>query len=309
MGHPTISVVIPSYNNAAFIGHAIESALSQSVPPREVIVVDDGSTDHTADVLQQFGDRIVAVTQSNSGPAVARNSGIAIARGEWVAFLDGDDYWIPEKLELQAPYLCDGVVQVGGYDQTQVGGECEPITRLTTPDFLGRVPWGMSSHVARRSSLQHLGGFNAGHRYPGAEDRELYLRLSVLGESVRVNTPVYHYRRHPDQGSRHPQRMAASYAAVLRSFFAAHPEYRTYASTAHGYYHLDLAWAHYEAGQRLIGAYHLAASLWTHPRKLPHVRRTPLAARILLGATIVQRLSHRCVRESYNPPLTRPNIE
>jgi glycosyltransferase involved in cell wall biosynthesis len=301
MGYPTISVVIPSFNNAPFIRHAIESALSQSLTPLEVIIVDDGSTDHTADVLRQFHDQIIVVTQQNSGPAVARNSGIAVARGEWVAFLDGDDYWFPEKLELQAPYLCDDVVQVGGVNQTQRGGECKTITRLTTPDFLCRVPWGMSSHVARLALLRQLGGFNARHRYPGAEDRELYLRLSVFGGSVRINTPVYHYRQHPGQGSRHPERMAASYADALRSFFTNHPEYQPWASSAYGYYHLDLAWAHYEAGQRLIAAYHLAASLCTHPGKLPHARRTPVAARILLGATIVHGLSQRRVGESYNP--------
>jgi glycosyltransferase involved in cell wall biosynthesis len=94
-----ISVVIPTYNYARFVCEAVDSALSQSLRPQEVIVVDDGSTDDTSDRLRQFGDRIRYVFQQNGGLSKARNTGIREARGDWVAFLDSDDIWHPRKLE------------------------------------------------------------------------------------------------------------------------------------------------------------------------------------------------------------------
>jgi len=96
-----ISVVIPSYNYARFVREAIDSALAQTYPPLEVIVVDDGSTDATPEVLASYGDRIRVIRQRNEGVARARNAGIATARGDYVAFLDADDVWHPRKLELQ----------------------------------------------------------------------------------------------------------------------------------------------------------------------------------------------------------------
>ncbi|HEX3110532.1 MAG TPA: glycosyltransferase family A protein, partial [Thermoanaerobaculia bacterium] len=105
----SVSVVIPSYNYARYLGEAIDSALGQTLPPLEVIVVDDGSTDDTPAVLAAYGDRIRVLRQKNAGVAVARNSGIAAARGECVAFLDADDVWLPRKLELQIPLFTDSV--------------------------------------------------------------------------------------------------------------------------------------------------------------------------------------------------------
>ncbi len=98
----TISVIIPVWNRAHEVGRAVDSALAQTLPPLEVIVIDDGSTDETPHVLARYGNRIRVVRQNNRGVAAARNAGIAIARGELLAFLDSDDVWLPHKLELQA---------------------------------------------------------------------------------------------------------------------------------------------------------------------------------------------------------------
>src|SRR5882757_2071793 len=100
-----VSVVIAAYNSEAYIAEAIESVLGQTVPPDEVIVIDDGSSDGTRAVLDRFGDRIVAFTQTNSGQAVAVNKGLAMARGELIGFCDADDLWTPQKLELQLALL------------------------------------------------------------------------------------------------------------------------------------------------------------------------------------------------------------
>lgn len=119
MWRPTISVIIPVYNGAAFLRAAIDSVLSQTCPPAELIVVDDGSTDDSAhlvaDLVPPSTTRLTLAGQPNLGPAAARNHGLSVATGELVAFLDADDLWLPQKLELQVGYLaahdeCAGVV-------------------------------------------------------------------------------------------------------------------------------------------------------------------------------------------------------
>lgn len=100
-----ISVVIAAYNASATLGRAIQSVLNQTRPADEIIVVDDGSTDGTADTARQFGSRIRLISQPNGGASVARNTGIQNACGDWIAFLDADDEWLPEKLDKQCRFL------------------------------------------------------------------------------------------------------------------------------------------------------------------------------------------------------------
>jgi glycosyltransferase involved in cell wall biosynthesis len=103
--HVDVSVIIPTYNRAGLVVEAIESVLRQTAPPREIIVVDDGSTDGTPDALASFGDRIVAVRQDNQGVGGARNRALAMATGRYLAFLDSDDTWLEFKLELQVAIM------------------------------------------------------------------------------------------------------------------------------------------------------------------------------------------------------------
>ncbi|MGQ9690926.1 MAG: glycosyltransferase family 2 protein [Thermoproteota archaeon] len=98
---PKVSVIIPTYNRANCVGDAIRSVLDQTYKDFEIIVVDDGSTDNTSEVLAEFGDKIHVIRQENAGVSAARNAGIKAARGEWIAFLDSDDIWEPQKLEVQ----------------------------------------------------------------------------------------------------------------------------------------------------------------------------------------------------------------
>ncbi len=101
---PKISVVLPVFNGAQFIGNAIQSVLKQSVRDFEVIVVDDGSTDGTEKVVRQYSDGIRYHFQGNQGAGVARNIGVSLAQGEWIAFLDADDTWYPDKLKIQLDF-------------------------------------------------------------------------------------------------------------------------------------------------------------------------------------------------------------
>ena len=120
---PGVSVVIPVYNGEQYLADAIQSVRDQTYQNVEVIVVDDGSTDESADVAKKFGEAIRYVHQSNGGVGKARNTGIAAARGAYLAFLDQDDLWLPDKLAVQVAYL-DSHPEVGAvYCQCQVRSE------------------------------------------------------------------------------------------------------------------------------------------------------------------------------------------
>ena len=101
----TISVVIPAWNARVWVGRAIESVLAQTRRADEIIVIDDGSTDGTADVVRQFGPDVRLIEQTNAGASQARNTGIKAACGDWIAFLDADDQWLPRRLAAQCDYL------------------------------------------------------------------------------------------------------------------------------------------------------------------------------------------------------------
>ena len=103
--YPSVSVIIPTFNRCGFLGRAVDSVLEQTGPSFELIVVDDGSTDTTFDLLAGYGDRIEMIRQSNLGVSAARNAGIRSARGEYIALLDSDDYWLPGKLETQHAFF------------------------------------------------------------------------------------------------------------------------------------------------------------------------------------------------------------
>ena len=169
-GQPLISVIIPAYNAAATIEAAIQSVLHQTYPHRELIVVDDGSVDGTAERVHAFGDRVRYVHQEHRGPGAARNRGIAEARGTFVALLDADDLWLPQKLERQLAVLQHepalDVVQCSAYlvnDALEVVavGRCRP-GRATYLDalFFRSLPALASTLLARKRCLEDIGGFS-----------------------------------------------------------------------------------------------------------------------------------------------------
>lgn len=188
IGSP-VSVVIPTYNRAHLLPRAMRSVLAQTWSDIEVIVVDDGSTDETPDVVRRFRDARVRLIRldRNGGAARARNEGIRAASGEWVAFLDDDDEWLLEKLEYQARSLAReeshaSVVYCQGYLNDGLTGriaqlrvvphEGDVFDRLLT----GWVPPTPSLFMVKRSALIAAGGFD--ETFPCAEDTDLWLRLA-----------------------------------------------------------------------------------------------------------------------------------
>lgn len=200
---PLVSVVIPTYNRAHLLGRALQSVLLQTYLDYEIVVVDDGSTDHTLEVVKTFQDDRVRYLrfERHCGPSRARNVGIQAARGEWIAFLDSDDEWLPRKLELQMARL-QGTQDLRVAAVYCVCDELEGSTRRTVPssgvlhegdvfDHLlrNRRPPTASAYIAKRSSLLGVGGFDEG--FPSSHDIDLWLRFSRAGNHfVAVNEPL-----------------------------------------------------------------------------------------------------------------------
>jgi glycosyltransferase involved in cell wall biosynthesis len=207
--NPLVSAIIPTYNRAHIICEAVESALSQTYPNMEVVVVDDGSKDNTLDLLKKYGDRIRVFSQANAGPAAARNLGIAESRGDLVEFLDSDDIWLPSKTERQVDLLqragasvpcclCNILMKWGAGDRTSfdiawLRPSVEEGTWLNPDEVLAtRAVLFNQGIMIRREVLNKIGSFDASIRY--LEDVEYPLRLSLEGPWAFIMTPLVVWR-------------------------------------------------------------------------------------------------------------------
>jgi glycosyltransferase involved in cell wall biosynthesis len=196
-----VSVVIPVYNRADTVAAAVQSALDQEYSPIEIIVVDDGSTHETAEVVARFGDRVRYLRREHGGQALARNQGIRAARGEFVAFLDDDDLWVPGKLDAQMrvfearPELALVYGRYSGFgEEAERDGE---IHFEVSPSPLGlfrRNFIGTLTVVVRKSCLESVGMFRQGIQ--GVEDYDLWLRIAAEYELGMVDEIVARYRYH-----------------------------------------------------------------------------------------------------------------
>lgn len=185
-----MSVIIPTYNRRALVERAVRSAVAQTRPVEEIIVVDDGSTDGTGEALQAvFGNRIRYVRQPNAGVAAARNHGLRLARGRYLALLDSDDEWLPEKTRRQVEWLEArpdfGMVLC---DVVRMDAEHRDIETFRRRDLLPEdgeiLKWVLlepalvpASALLRRSALEAVGGFD--ESLPTAEDLDFHLRVAA----------------------------------------------------------------------------------------------------------------------------------
>jgi len=207
---PKVSVVIPAYNCEKFIATAIESVLSQTYGDYEIIVVNDGSTDKTDEVISRYASKIKKIYQPNKGPANARNAGIVSASGEYIAFLDADDAWLPEKLEMQMAVfernhnlgiMCSDtyVVDSGHFDkcdhstrryfQMWPPSRGDVFIKLFSQNFVAT-----STVIARKACFDKIGLFNPG--LSPIEDYDRWLRISLLHELDFVDVPLSKHRDH-----------------------------------------------------------------------------------------------------------------
>ncbi|MGB3536465.1 MAG: glycosyltransferase [Microcoleaceae cyanobacterium] len=225
-----VSVVIPVYNGDRYIVQAVESILNQTYSASEIIIIDDGSTDNTYEVLQPYQSRIHYVYQENLGVSVARNHGIELSQGEFVAFLDADDVFLPDKLAVQLAVFAAhpnlDIVQ-SGWRRVNQNGETlidvkpwEQIPQLNLESWLRWKPFGtMGTLMFRRNSLQQVGGFEPGLTH--AEDVDLILRLCLNGcQSDWLRQPTVCYRQHDRNTMRDGLSQAQSINWVLKRFFS-----------------------------------------------------------------------------------------
>ena len=196
---PSASCVIPVHNGSAWLGEAIRTALAQSVPPREVIVVDDGSTDDTATVIESFGARIVHLHQDHGGVAHARNHGVDRAGGDLLAFLDADDLWHPERLRLEIDLLLahPETSLADAHSRYFWGEDLSETERRADPRHAASLqepaPGHISTWLVRRDAFERVGGFDESMQF--SEDTDWLLRHRDAGGITVTHPDVLSHRR------------------------------------------------------------------------------------------------------------------
>ncbi len=290
-----MSVVIPCHNQGDLLPDAIDSALAQTHPATEVIVVDDGSTDHTPEVMERYGDRIISFSQANRERGAARNAGAARASGEAVGFLDADDWWLPGKLESDlkvfARYPDAGVVHspvlladlagniVG--ERRQHPPEGRVLECLVTWNFVA-----ICSAVVRHKVFDAAGGFSEDRELSGSEDWELWMRVA-LRAGFRANGNITAvYRLNPGGTMANPAKMDRASRRAEQLIFANPdiasriPHLRQEAAAAR---EVMVAIQFYAAGEMSASRAHLRQAVAGQPAWILRPRVVAIAAKSLAG--------------------------
>lgn len=226
--NPRVSVIVPTYNRADLVGETIDSILGQTLPV-ETIIVDDGSTDNTREVLDSYGDQIRTIYQKNSGRSTARNAGYEIARGEFICFQDSDDVFMPQKFEKQVAYL-DAHPEIAwvycDYEFMGQNGEPKPKAQIYSKHPLrrGRVfsyllQWDfipLPTVLVRKSALETVGVFNP--QLEPTEDFDWVLRLALHSPTDYIQESLCRFRQH--DGNTGADRIGLGTMRVLETHLA-----------------------------------------------------------------------------------------
>lgn len=274
---PAVSVVIPACNAAWCVGKAVDSVLEQDYIDRELIVVDDGSTDDTAAVLAGYGDRIRVVRKPNGGLASARNAGILAARGSLVAFLDADDWWLPGKLGRQVE-LMDSRPDLG-FSSTAARVEDTDGRLLNlwvgserNGSFLerlfgshGDVPGSGSAVMVRRALFDSIGSFDESLR--SLEDIDMWMRLAAVSAYDCIDEPLVVILKRPASMSRNLDVMRESAIRVMKkNRHLLPPELRgRYWRACLAGIHGDYAKWRYRSGRRGLALVDVTQLMWLAP--------------------------------------------
>lgn len=212
-------MIIPAYNSAEYIGEALESVFKQTFQDFEIIVVDDGSTDDTKEILGKYRDRIRYYFQQNGGPAKARNHGIRLANGEFIAFLDADDIWLPTKLEKQIGLFKErknlGMVTTGAcsFDEKGIYGYSVDKRKKLMQGNVARNIFlhsdvGTPTVMARKQVFDEVGFFDENIKY--GEDDNMWIRIASHYEIELIDEALIKVRNHP-------RRMTVNQAELLEN--------------------------------------------------------------------------------------------
>lgn len=281
-----VSVVIPNYNYAQYLGEAIDSAAGQTYPNIEIIVVDDGSSDASAKILEGYKERITVIGQQNQGVAAARNNGVAASQGEFIAFLDADDAWLPAKVEKQIGCFKStenlGLVHVGMVEidsdgrelrERLDGGEGEVWQQLLLFSPNG-ILGGGSGAMIPRAIFDEVGGFD--ERLSTSADWDLYYRISRSRNVGFVAQPLLRYRVHTSNMHSNIGIMEHDMTlAFEKAFRAAAPDLLKIKRPTFSSLYQNLAGSYYVAGQ--YGRFFLNSikSLAYDPRNITNFLKFP----------------------------------
>lgn len=248
----SISLVIPTYNRADLIRETITSALNQRQPFSEIIVVDDGSTDNTAEVLASYNDQIRIIHSKNGGVQSARNKGVAAAFSEYVTFCDSDDLLEPEFVHIISNWFsispnCDATYinfnhftekAVNPDDFSQApshflyGAKTKGDFAYDIPDLYLRLftvhPFYITGCTVKKSFFNSIGGFNTLFNRVGAEDGEFTLRVAASGKTAFCKTPLAKVRRHIGNESLNPLHVITGSAKILEYASIHHENAKNY---------------------------------------------------------------------------------
>ena len=228
-----VSVIIPTYNREILVKKALDSVLGQTYSNFEIIIINDGSTDNTVHVLNEYKkrypDKVIVINQGNSGQVVARNNGIQSCRGEFVAFLDSDDIWLEDKLEKQIPLFSKGVGlvycginEIDGHGNVINTVACQPGMRGNIYHHLlvkNRMTGG--SVVITRSSINKVGLFDTNLK--AAENWDLWIRIAKEYLVDYVDEPLINYRKHGGNMSGNSKVMADATERIFQKHFPVVP--------------------------------------------------------------------------------------
>jgi glycosyltransferase involved in cell wall biosynthesis len=255
-----VSVITATYNMAGYIGETLDAILAQDYQNIESIIIDDGSTDNTMEVLEPYlkDPRVRVVQQANAGQTVAKNRGVAEARGEFIAFCDADDTWRVDKLSLQIPEFNNPQVAVVFSDIICVDGEGKVIDIPPMQRVGGRITGALlvdnfvpfPTSVARADVLEEVKGFD--ESLTMSIDYDLWLRISVKYLFAYVEQPLANYRIWEGQMSNKTGERLDNFFKLLERFLANHPNVVTQAEKdrAWAHVHVTRGWWHAEEGRK-----------------------------------------------------------
>ncbi len=276
-----VSVIIPTYNSGLLAVEAVASVLAQTEQAYEIIVVDDGSADDTAERMATFGTAVKYIRKENGGVSSARNRGVAEATGDFIAFLDADDVWHPNKLELQLAAIGSrpdlGLLATGTFPWPGPSPAPVETTELISPveigfeDLLLRNVFTASSVMVRSETLAAAGAFDTNQS--GTEDYDLWLRIARCAKVAQLTTALTGYRiATPGSLSKNAVRMEAGMRIILGKLEAAgvfrnKPLLRR---KVWGYLRYSCGFMHHQAGNRRAAIFLAAGSILSYP--LPYRR-------------------------------------
>lgn len=287
MNQPPVSVIIPNYNYACYLREAIDSALNQTYRNIEIIVVDDGSQDNSAEVLESYSDKIKFIQQQNQGVSAARNVGFQASSGDYIAFLDADDVWLPQKIEKQIKRFLDdvelGLVHVGLEDIDADGNKLkihvdglegwvsQELLLFKRPVILG----GGSGMLIPRKIFEETGGFDL--QLSTSADWDIFYQISSRYQVGFVPEILMKYRVHDsNMHSNIPRMEREMMIGYKKAFSETSDKVQSIKRTAYGNLHQVLAGSYFRAGQYSAFAKHALRSIRLTPTNFIYFASFPL---------------------------------